>query len=420
MKNTVVILFLLLCHLPVASKQYVWLHGLEGHKGANTWDIYHQIFTAGQGNIFEYTSANSIPEIAATIYQNNFKFLPKSSPVIVIAHSMGGLVARSLQGISADIKGIITVGTAHGGSTLLLNTVKGQTYDFFSAAINRGAYAVEQSLWSGIFSGFPVTTLAAPIMLPVTTFRINTLQGSLQSLKSVFQAGIGVYALTHQCIKDMQPGSPFLNTLNSKVSTVPIINVYGAEDHWPVVRAMGSLSKVAELKHPDNTDRSYDQEFFNRMYAGLSMINQIQLSHNLVYHSLASPARLMPWIWLTRELVLKARYNWDGLYRYLESDMHADFAVVMGAASYRWQSYCVPTGIDLSQRTCTNKYLPFMLDNDGILPSGDVVLTGAAGKTMVNIRVPGVNHQEMGNHIEIRKLLEGILNFKSHGDVFAK
>ncbi len=420
MKKTFIMIFLLISLVSFSANKYIWLHGLEGEKGPNIWDIYQQMLTATNGYILEYPSNNSISAIASILYLNHLKPIEQHDSFILIGHSMGGLVARSMQRLSPHVKAIITIGTPNSGSTLLQNTLNGKIYDFFSNAMKNANKAIDVSLVSGIFSGIPVTTIAAPIILPISIFKNITLNKTLQLLKVTYQSGIGIYALSHPCIRDMLPGSKYLTDLNSKQTTVPHINIYGAENNWQVVRAMGSLNRIAEVKSPDNIDKSYDQEFIPQIQAGLAFIYQIQSAHNLVYNALAVPAIFMPWIWLTRELVLKARFEWDALSRYLDVGMHADFATNMGAIEYRLQNYCIPIGLDLRKLTCKQMYLPYILENDGILSKKDVVSSLQTGNNLYHVQVVGVNHQEMGNHIEIRKLLDGIINLKTYGDVFAK
>lgn len=420
MKNIALIIFLIISTTAFPQKKFIWLHGLEGEKGPNTWDIYQPYLTATNGFVIEYPSNNTIAGIANRLYLNDIKALEIDGDLVIIAHSMGGLVARSLTGFSPKIKGIITVGTPNSGSVLLKNTLSGKTYDFFHQAIRMASRAADNSILSGVFSGFPVTTIAAPIVIPITIFKNSTQNGVLTSLKTVLQTGMGIYALSHPCIRDMLPGSTFLQHLNAKTETVPHINIYGAEDHWQVVRAIGSLSKISEVKNPQYRDQSFDQEFIPKIQAGLAFINQIQQTHNLVYKALAVPAVFMPWIWRTRELVLKARLEWDALYRYLDVGMHANFASNMGAVEYRLQDYCIPKGIDMQKLSCKKCYLPCILENDGILSRQDVISGMEHKDNTYNIRVLSVNHQEMGNHIEMRKLLEEIIINKKYGNVFSR
>ncbi|MEA4981626.1 MAG: alpha/beta hydrolase [Paludibacter sp.] len=420
MRNTFTMYFMLIATGVFPVQKYIWLHGLEGQKGSNTWDIYKQHLTNENGYIFEYESNKSIPAIAGDIYTNQISLVEGNDNLILIGHSMGGLVARSVQLLSPGVKGIITVGAANSGSVLLANTLNGKTYDYFSKAVRMVNAAVDKSLLSGIFSGPPVTIIALPVIGPINVFKDVVVNKTLDLMKLSYQIGIGIYALGHPCIRDMLPNSTYLRTLNAASCNVPVLNIYGSEDYWQVVRAVGTLKNVAEVKNPLNMDKNFDMEFVSKMQSALGIIYQIQRTHNLVYNALAVPAIFMPWIWLTRELVLDARFEWDAIYRYFETGIHADFATNMGSVEYRLQNYCIPTGFDLNKISCTQKYLPYIIENDGILSRKDVISPLLTGINIHNIRVSGVNHQEMGNHIEMRKLLEGIINYKTYGETFSR
>ena len=420
MRNTFTMYFMLIATGVFPVQKYIWLHGLEGQKGSNTWDIYKQHLTNENGYIFEYESSKSIPAIAGDIYTNQISLVEGNDNLILIGHSMGGLVARSVQLLSPGVKGIITVGAANSGSVLLANTLNGKTYDYFSKAVRMVNAAVDKSLLSGIFSGPPVTIIALPVIAPINLFKDVVVNKTLDLLKLSYQIGIGIYALGHPCIRDMLPNSTYLRSLNATSCNVPVLNIYGSEDYWQVVRAVGTLKNVTEVKNPLNMDKNYDMEFVSKMQSALGIIYQIRRTHNLVYNALAVPAIFMPWIWLTRELVLDARFEWDAIYRYFETGIHADFATNMGSVEYRLQNYCIPTGFDLNKKSCTQKYLPYIIENDGILSRKDVISPLLTGINIHNIRVSGVNHQEMGNHIEMRKLLEGIINYKTYGETFSR
>jgi pimeloyl-ACP methyl ester carboxylesterase len=421
MNKTIPVLVVLLLRLSLFSAdRYIWLHGMEGEHGANTWDIYNSMFTKNEGMVLEYTSDNTIGAIAKNLYLNQIKPVETSGSMVIVGHSMGGLVARSLLAYSPRISGVIVVGTANNGSALLMNTLNGKVIDFFSSAIKMANSAIDASLYAGIFTGVPVTTLAAPLIVPISIFKSRTVNSTLFYLKHASNSAVGVYQLGHPCIRDMVPGSPFLTNLNSVSTNVPLINIYGAEDHWQVVRALGSLSKVDAVKNAANIDIPYDQSYFPALQAGLAFMYEIQSTHNLVYNALGIAAVFMPWIWVTRELVLKARYNWDAMYRYLETGIHTDLAGMMGATQYKLQNYCVPLGTDLNNLSCKMAYLPVVMENDGVLSRADVVLPSNSRRTVFNVRVPGVNHQEMGNHITMRKLMEEIIYYKSYGNAFAK
>lgn len=403
-----------------STGRYVWLHGLEGEHGLNTWDIYSSMFSPHNGYVLEYSSDKTIPGIAAGLYAGRIKPVVSDGSIVLVGHSMGGLVARELMSHSEKIRGVITVATAHNGSCLLKNTLNGSVADCFSGAIKMANSAIDASLWSGIFSGVPVTSLAAPLIAPVTVFRNKTVNTTLFLLKHALQGATGIYKLGHPCIKDMLPGSRFLTALNGRAYDVPVLNIYGAEDHWQVVRALGSLSQMDKVKDPHHLDVSYDKEYVTALQSGMAFIYQVQHAHTLVYNALGVVARFLPWIWITRELVLKARYNWDELYRYLETGLHTDLASAMGATRYELQNYCIPNGFDLKQLTCRSKYLPVVAENDGVLSRMDAYFYPVTNQIVYNVRVAGVNHQEMGNHVAMRQLMNEVINLKLYGDAFAQ
>lgn len=75
MKNIALIIFLIISTTAFPQKKFIWLHGLEGEKGPNTWDIYQPYLTATNGFVIEYPSNNTIAGIANRLYLNDIKAL---------------------------------------------------------------------------------------------------------------------------------------------------------------------------------------------------------------------------------------------------------------------------------------------------------------------------------------------------------
>jgi len=395
-----------------AQKKYIWLRGLESENCLNSPEVYQQSLTASNGYVIDYKLNNTISGIASKIYHDSIKPVEHENEFVVIGFGMGGLIARSLQFYSPKIKAIITIGTPNAGSVWLKNTLSGKTYDYFSKAISMITQAVDYSLYSGVFNDVSIATLAAPIALPISIFKNTTVTGTLNELKLAWQTGMSVYALNHPCIRDMLPGSAFL--------TVPHINIYGAEDYWQVLRVVGSLSNNAKLNNQQRSDKGCDQKYITQMQAGLAFVSQIQHAHHLVYNVLSIASCTNPRIWLTRELVHNASLEWDVVHRYLDVGMHADFARSMGAVEYWLLDFCILTGIDMQKLTCKKTYFPYKLDNDGIFSRQDVVSGINTSNRTQHVKVMGVNNQEMGNHIKMKKLLEDIINNSKYGNEFGK
>jgi pimeloyl-ACP methyl ester carboxylesterase len=410
---------MLLVLMPASATNYIWLHGMEGHAGANTWDIYNQEFTKTNGKIYEYKSLTGIKKIAENL-SNTLKIAGDTSKQVIIGHSMGGLVARSVQQITPGITGLITVGTANNGSVAVENVLSGRTINQIALMIAGVSLAFDASILYATASAPPVSTLAAPVIVPLTLVKNILMLQTLGSMNAGFNSLVNTYAFTHQCIYDMKPNSAYLKDINSKKIDIPIINIYGAEDNWQIIRALGALSRVKDVKNPLNIDKTFDMDYVQGVRVGMGYVSQIQNLHNSVYNTLAVPAVFMPWIWITRELILKARYNWDKIYWDLETGMHAKLAVNLGAVGYKYQNYCIPSGYSLSKLVCTSKYLPYVTDNDGILAGSSSMLPDSVSRDAVyNIRVEEVNHQEMGNHPKMRKTFEKIIKLKFYGKAFA-
>ena len=262
-------IYLFICLMVVMSgstkEKYIWLSGPEGNKGLHTWGIYQQTITSSNGWILNYQLNNSITGIASKIYLDDIKPIEHEFEFVVIGHGMGGLIARSLQFYTPCIVSVITVGTPNMGSVLLKNVLSGRTYDYFSVAIRKSTAAIEKSFHPGIFGFSPLLTLAIPFESPINIYKNKIVNQVLNEAKLTYQAGMGYFALSYPCIRDMLPDSEFLKNLNSKTGTIPHINIYGAEDYWQVLRSVGSLSDIAEVKNQQNIDHCFDSTYVRKI-----------------------------------------------------------------------------------------------------------------------------------------------------------
>lgn len=421
------------------QKKVVWLHGLQGDQTPSTWDMYQTHFTSTNGQVVKYASVfNSVKSAAASL--TNEKINPSNQDIILVGHSMGGLVSRSMLPNNSKIKGIISAGSPNQGSSLIANAINGKVFNVFETGISKSSVAIDKSLAAAVFCAPPVSTISAPVAVGLNAFKNTALVG-LAVAKSVIGDAISIYSTITPCTQDLLPSSSYVKESQSQYINVPYLNIYGAEDYWQVVRIAGSFLNMDKVKKVENIDVSYDESCFPTMYSALSITSQIQTAHNDVYQALVYPAIVMPWIWATRELVLSARHDWDGVYRYLETDMHNNFASMVGANAYELRSYCVEEWVEDDnlplienapakiispnqpttghwERVCHTSYVPVTLEHDGILTSKAVIVPESKGVKIMNVRVPHVNHQEMGNQIEMRKIFEKAYNSDQYGQIF--
>ncbi|MDD3079975.1 MAG: hypothetical protein PHH37_12865 [Paludibacter sp.] len=291
-----------------AQKKVVWLHGLQGDQTPSTWDMYKAYFTPSNGEVVKYTSIfNSIKSAANAL--TNTKINPANQDLILVGHSMGGLVSRSILQNNTKVKGIISAGSPNQGSQLIANAMSGKVFNVFETGINKSSKAIDKSLTAAVFCAPPVSIIAAPIALRILIFKNVALIG-LGVVKSGLQEAITIYSTITPCTQDLLSNSTYIKESQNQYINVPYINIYGAEDYWQVVRIAGSFLNMDKVKKMENVDKSYDETYFPTMRSALSIINLIQIAHNDVYKALFYPAILQPWIWATRELVLNARYDW--------------------------------------------------------------------------------------------------------------
>jgi hypothetical protein len=120
----------------------------------------------------------------------------------------------------------------------------------------------------------------------------------------------------------------------------------------------------------------------------------------------------------TKELVRQARYNWDGLYKYIQTDMHNEISKYNGSYQYEPRTY----RYTILGRTYTmTSYVPVVRENDGMNCDKTVMLpesmAGSGGK-IINVRALHVNHMEMGNHENMRKIFEKAYSSDEYGQIF--
>ena len=158
------IIFALFFTIQLRANDYVWLHGLNDNY--KCWKIYNEALTPGIGIQSNYTcgSSYSIPDIANNVWNNTNSYeyngtswqnyhpgdanyqLGNKHDMILIGHSLGGLVAREIENRYGNlrdqygrprVKGIITIGTPHQGAYVENAIALGKQHEFVSSLSNR-------------------------------------------------------------------------------------------------------------------------------------------------------------------------------------------------------------------------------------------------------------------------------------------
>ncbi len=406
-----------------AAKEVFYIHGTFAEYTPvkiHMLNVYQKLYTPSNGELCWYDSRNSISDLGTFCYNKYVQPKQVNKDVILVAHSMGGSVARTMLDKSSNIKGLITAGTANNGSLFFTKLSDGTVWGFIQDMYNRGSNAVTVSKVNIANALLPGSSFAASV-----TNRVGNYNAKKDITMGFLKLGFDKIAVPffnsyYPCLPEMSENSGFNNGLNSKKINVPYINIYGAEDSWPFVRAISSQKLYEDVRNesPSNLDKTYDDKGVTLLNDGLSVVNFVQDAHNVLY-DVMSVVSIFVWKYRSsRELVKQARYNWDDLYRYIQTDVHNEIAKYNGAYQYEKRTY---TYRIFGKTYTSTSYLPVIRENDGMNPDKAVILpesmAGTGGKIW-NERALHVNHQEMGNHIEMRKIFDNAFKYNKYDPIF--
>lgn len=413
---SILIFVQLICN---AEKKFVWLYELEGTEASYKWDNYPEIHKKNNTVIIGYPTDRSINQIANFLYESHLKNMDENDKIILIAQGMGGLVARSLKNLSNSVIGIITLGTPHNGLELLSGAFKGEIINLFSYLTEISFQNIE--ITTHIFDNHTnsISSFAKPIIHSVNNFNTNFLINSLSDLTIYFDKAMRLYGSNYVGIYDLIPNSSYLRNINERTLDIPLINIYGSEDGWPVLRALSSLHKIKKTKCPAFKEKKSDKMFFHYFYLAMSNIREIQQAHITTYNTLTILAGFNPQLWVTREKIIISQNNWDRIYRYIGVDIHCDFAINTGAIQFKYLNYNIHKSTLKTDQMHSMRYLPFILKNDGFSSIPDMEFKGNSTSSVINIQVEGVNQMEIQSHQAIRLIMHRIFNEKIFGEVFS-
>lgn len=185
----------------------------------------------------DYTSSGSILEIASNQVAPQLPPVDLSEPVraqpIGIGHSMGGLVARSIEqnfrGSQRRFCAIITVGTPNKGATIINNIQNGSVVAVLKHGIRivLTPFAIEAGV--ALASLGYVTKVTSDLGWPFATVLAGVAVGEIANRITEHYRGVIERYTTPPSI-DMKVGSSFLSDLDTQYHQVPVIAIWVNED----------------------------------------------------------------------------------------------------------------------------------------------------------------------------------------------
>lgn len=254
------------------ERKLYWIHGLN--ESSSFWNRYYSLFPQThkvdlqRSRNVDYTSTGSITNIATVQVAPQLPPLDPNEPItaqpIGIGHSMGGLIARTIEqshrGRDARFCAIITVGTPNTGALIINNIVNGAALH----ALKTGMVTILRPL--GALLGVALTPLdfsvikATPENLPWAFAENATFGGVLAGvianhLTESLRSSLDIYTLAPA--SDMIVSSGYLDSLRSREHQVPCVAIWGNEDPRGVFRLACSFIRRDIIPY-DYLDSTYD------------------------------------------------------------------------------------------------------------------------------------------------------------------
>jgi len=387
------------------SNNYVWIHGLNG--SADSWLVYQNAFTPNNGTRPAYKSDKSITNITKDFRSANIALFGKNT--ILIGHSMGGLVARELErNHSSTIKGIVTIGTGHQGAQFAkelhfggLNSLKNKIVSNINQCFTNSTLAFALT--------FPGITPAAIKFTEVSNFVTKFLTGPIGDFALNEIAAMG---FNKACTDDLQPGSPFLRTLEQRKINVPILTFASEEDRWPLARIIHCKLNYKKLATDPNinADGNFDLQGYNTLNTTNNIIKIAGHTHTGFAAALAVAGLLNPLRLVSAAAHGLAAANWYSAANYIDNGLDYDHAVLIGA--YRVNK--------VEQRLLMFRWFQHIKvpePHDGIVPVKSQLLDKTRGNQVIwaNATIKGVNHMEQRNHPKTKDEFRKLFNGETYG-----
>jgi len=430
-------IFATLITFHLKANNYVWLHGLNDNY--RCWEIYDNAFTSGMSTRVGYSCNNSINNIANRIWTNNY--LSYKSNIILIGHSLGGLVAREIESKRySNVKGIITIGTPHQGAYVENAIALGKQNEFISNLSNKFAIGLGTSTAALIGPFWPVQ--AGVIVLIDGTILVATNVWLVPYIKNQMADGF------QQSEKDMQVGSTYMSTVASRKVNVPILCFAAEEDRWQLARLTQCAKNKDDLQTNTslNTDGNFDKPGYDFMQGA-----QIGCYTAAGIHAGCAIGALAlewwnPYGWYAAGLNVAAGAYWTSVGSYLNDGFDYDYSVLLGSYAYEQRSYyyqrmiCPETNLPIElvkgkqnilepntddcyyETVCATATVAVPCSHDGTVSTYSQLLDKTKGTNVIwaGSTIKGVNHMEEFNHYKTKEAFRTTIVDGANGPIFRK
>lgn len=388
-----VLLLLLPTSYTFAELQFLWLQGVYADRTFPVWNAYVQHASHLQSKIVMYNQRSSIEAMAMAIFEEHLQPNHTNTNYIIVAHGVGGLVARSLSLMSPSVKGIVLINTPHNGVSYLYHYHKGSSNSGFDTAIRKTKTAINGSKVAQIERSTSLAALGVFIEAAGKNVQQHAVDQTLQELKTMYSQMCFFGKKGHWSLPDLLPDSEYIQRLRKSEQTVPVINVYTYETHWPTLKSVIAFYNTKVCGNSNQALSPAANVHFRGYVRTLAMLSHMQQLLQISWNLMSLPAVVTPSLWTAGDQLYEARLEWARANRYLKEGIHRNFAENLGAVHYRLQSFSVPVYGNTNTPFNYRNYLPVITDNNGLLSWCDVVLHHSnKHNRILNIPVKGMSH----------------------------
>ena len=414
-KHIAIVTILLVTFSAWGQNKVFWVHGLGDDQ--STWGTYKSALvpSVNQGSSITWYSSSSLEIAANTLNSQIYTEVSSSNKAIVFGHSAGGLVARRAAQSNNRIRAVITAGTPNNGAGIVtsltnrsFNNVANVASTKVQTSLNLGTQAIA-SVFSGI-AGAIISLIGSSTSLLIEVGK-GLGQKEIDDIKNSYSS--------QAAVSDMNPDlsqNSFLRNLNSPSPTIPIINLYGNEDDYRLIRLAGTAMHKRENDSPSNTsDRCFDETAFVYYDGVLATCTTFSVLHYAAGTALAVLGYWCPYYYVSSALNYSAAASWTDTKRYIQFDIHNEWDRIIGAIhtdrKENWHKFLWWTWCDV-------EYVTVYENSDGFIPNNSSKMDESKGPKTKNYELKGINHLEMNSHSMMRQTLYDILKAGMYGDAF--
>lgn len=328
------------------SKQNVnvyWIHGL--YEDGLFWKDFCEEITPGNGICLEYDS--DYPGGAAGIAAELNKQISDSKKAIIIGHSAGGLIARSIMQMNDNVIAVITVGTPNRGAGIVSSVMTQGYMSIVNMILNNANNAldnVENALDEAqqfLFIGW-CAELRQIINDAAFVRVLNDLIDDID--KSSISAWVDEN-YNSPLFFDMDSNSYYLRNLNNSSlrSNQKLYCINGQEDEDQLYRLLGTAINMDKIKDSGSRD-TYDTELITSGGAIYELLAFIQEGIDACNYGHYKIERIwgLGHIGKASEYLASAAHNLEFLKNYLDTYIHSEWSDEIGAYHYEEELVTIP------------------------------------------------------------------------------